>query len=157
MMMNLAQTTPLMRNGMKYHRTQHTACAHDPSYQFHPSPLFGHPPLPFPISFPFGHPPIPSGPHKSPSGTPPHLVGHPPPPPPPCLATSRSHLATPSLPVLHTLPTSPSAPPSHLATRLATRLALIYIHNVVECTCPPICPDCPTAKGTCSPIRSMGG
>jgi hypothetical protein len=79
MMMSLAQMTPLMRNGMKHHRTQHTACAHDPSCQFHPSPLFGHPPLPSPTSFPFGHPPIPSGPHKSPSGTPPHPDGHPPP------------------------------------------------------------------------------
>jgi hypothetical protein len=115
MMMSLAQMTPLMRNGMKHHRIQHTACTHDSSCQFHPSPLFGHPPLLSPTSFPFGHPPILSGPQIR-------------------LATS-------------------------LATRLArlARLALICIHNVVECTCPPICPNRPIAKRTYSPIRSMGG
>jgi hypothetical protein len=57
MMMSLAQTTPLMSKGMKHQRTQHTACAHDPSCQFHPSPLFGHPPIPFPSPSP---PPPPS-------------------------------------------------------------------------------------------------
>jgi hypothetical protein len=157
MMMSLAQTIPLMRNGMKHQRTQHTACAHDPSCQFHPSPLFGHPPLRSPASFPFGHPPIPSGPHKSPSGTPSHPVGHPPshlPHPPPRLAppflvwpsapprsglSRRPQLTLPS-PPLPVWPPHPSRPPR-----------------------PPPIPSRqtsghrPTAKRTYSLIRSMVG
>jgi hypothetical protein len=132
MMMSLAQTTPLMRNGMKYHRTQYTACAHDPNCQFHPSPLFRHPPY---------RPLRPSRSNTLPSR----------------LAPTSPRPALPPIPSGTPPPqTSPSAPPSCLATRL-THLALICIHNVVECTCPPICPDRPTAKRTCSPIRSMDG
>jgi hypothetical protein len=131
MMMSLAQTTPVMRNGMKHQRTQHTTCAHDPSCQFHPSPLFGHPPLRSPASFPFGHPPIPSGPHKSPSGTPPHPVGQPPLP-----------SATPPPPVWP-LPSAPSCPPLLSLSRLATTsfpTSPFAPHPVSPHVWPP--PDC---------------